>query len=307
MEKKKQFYEEYDALFIKPKPPKKKKRPFLSLWQRANKAPVLSTKKQAQQPSKKNSNLNRRTHTQTISKKWAIILPIGLFLMILVIVYASNHSEIFSDDYEDDYSDYVDVYPLQEAGIKRTGTVDVSQPLVATLDDPTIYFNKGYKIEIKGDVDIEQHEEELSVLPTNGDYPSITSIASLSFYSGRDYLRSVNMSMSGNLAASISRYLQVSKGDDLFSKAYPQESLDDVQTGYVVNYEKESSYIYLSIQRYFMFPDGTGVWLETYSTSDQETELTPDDSFKEIKKAYREDFEFLEDNFLLTTDNSADQ
>ncbi|EOL41824.1 hypothetical protein RV11_GL001400 [Enterococcus phoeniculicola] len=305
MGKKKQFYEDYDALFIKPKLTAKKEKPsVISLWKQVNKAPVVSAKQQAQKPSTKNNSAKKRQH-QKKKKSWDFLWPAGIFLAIIAFaIYGNSDSSDSSDDYGDDYeSEYVDVRPLQEAGIKRTGSIDVSQPLVATLDDKIVYFNKGYKIEIKGDVDVEQQKDELSVLPTNKDYPSTTSIASLTFYSGRDYLRSVSMGMSGNLIVSLSDYIKTSKGDDIFTKAYPQESVEGVQTGYVVKYEKESDYIYLTIQRYFIFSDGTGVWLDTYSTSTKETELKPTDSFKGIKKAYSEDFEFLEENFLLTKDS----
>ena len=295
MGKKKLFYEEYDALFIKPKlSEKKNKQTIGSTWLQVNSVSEKSEKsKKRQQPTKKETN------------KRAILWSLSvLTLAVAFVIYVKSNSNYLSNVYD---GDYVDVHPLQEAGIKRTGTIDVGKPLVADFDDKVVNFNNGYKIVIKGDLDIEQQKEELSVLPTNEDYAPITPIASLTFYSGRDYLRSVNMSISGNIIASISSYLEKVNGEELFTKAYPQKSIEDVQTGYVINYEKESTNIYLAIQRYYIFSDGTGICLETFPTSDEKTELTSNDSFKEVKKAYLDDFEFLENNFSLTTVSSENE
>lgn len=295
MGKKKRFYDEYDALFTKPNARVKIQEGSFATTVGKLKSELSSAAVAKKgKPNRKNRSVNKK------NKRFVWTGIIVAAVLVMMGIYGSTLPDDYDDEYDEDR--YTDIRPLQDAGLKRTGTIDLSQPLVISVDEKTLHFNKGYSLEIKGDVDIENLTEELSVLPTDKEYPTVESIAWVKFYSGREYLRGANIGMSGNLIVSMYDYLDNREKATTFTKAYPVADIGDVQTGYVVDYDGDEEYVYVGIQRYFIFPDGTGIWLETNSDILDRIELHPDDSFETIKKAYSEDFKFLEDSFLFTQD-----
>ncbi|MGM0125976.1 hypothetical protein IGI37_003377 [Enterococcus sp. AZ194] len=301
MGKKKQFYDDYDALFLK------KKVETSEISKQVGNSKAQPKKQQKTKASFSNTKKKKSVKEKQSAKHKISFRAVGCFvaIVVLTLVWQGYSKGQNNSNYKGIKTEYVDIYPLKDVGLERLKAIDLSNPLVATVDEKVIHFNKGYRIKITGDVDIEQKKDELSVLPTNKEYPNTLRIASLSFYEGRSFLRSVNIGMSGNLIESLKNYMNKADNKKAFTKAYPQEMIDDIQTGYVVQYEENSSYISLTLQRYFIFSDGTGVWLDMYTGSSDSIKLNKKDSFSEIKKAYPEDFKFLEDSLTFEKETDA--
>lgn len=262
---KKTFHDEYDRLFIKP------------TLQKVKKTSAKNNKRGYQHQKKVNQ-----------IGSWLIVFVVILFLLSLKpwkwLATSSGAS-----------GEYLDIYPLQDVNLKVTGEQNLTTPLVVTQESHTFLTSKGYQIEVTGDADFERGDSELSLLPTQEDYPDERTVATLSFYEGDYYQGSATITMSANLLKSTEFYLE--KGNGSFAKAYPQADLaDDIQTGYILEYDVSDAYIFPDIYQYYLFSDGTGLRIEVTPDED-EAKLTKASDLTAVKKAYPSAFTSLKENF----------
>lgn len=219
---------------------------------------------------------------------------IVLLLLCLIILYRGRF--YLYGLFQESNTETQEIYPLKEANIKQKGAIDLSNPLLVTPDNRTLKFNRNYQLNILGDPDIKLSSEELSVLPTKDKYVYEKSVSEVTFYDkNHDMDRYAEIAMSGNVVKSEIEYVEKNKHD--FTKAYPQKNIGDVRWGYIVNYSKDSGYVDTEIEEYYIFLDGTGITIALNSNS--EKELDKQDSFKNIKVKYKQDFLFLENHFDL--------
>ncbi|MGM0238296.1 MULTISPECIES: hypothetical protein [Enterococcus] len=216
--------------------------------------------------------------------------------VILILTFVESVFVKIVESHDDTNSEYTYTYPLEEAGIKTTGTIDYSKSLSATIKDNTFIFNRGYQLTIMGDWDNSTNKKALSLLPEDNDDPDYVvtkTIADLTFYEGRYVSDYATISLSGNLLHSF-------RFSDLFNKKfvniYPQKNLDDVLTGYIFYSEsKEDSTIY----RYFLFPDKTGILIEGFTVNEPLKTLTNKSNFEEFTSAFPKDYKFLSEDFIF--------
>lgn len=275
------FYDEYDELFIKPRPLKriKLKQPKTKIAvKKAQKSPAVQTK---------------------TPKKWRKSIWSILFFLI-VAFFAIRFLNSYR--FEKMYGKEVYSYPLKEAKIQPTGEIDLSEPLSITLSDHTFDLNKGYQLTIKGDSDIKLLGDELSVLPTKGDFPQEQYVAEARFYSGRELDRDSEINISGNLQNSMCCYFENAKND--FAIVFPQPDIVDVKTGYVLSYDDqgadEEEGANTLLFKYYLFKDGTGMSIKLRSSDIERKDWDRSVQYTTARKMYQADFDFLDKNFIFT-------
>lgn len=288
MGKKKNFYDEYDELFVrgedKSKSSLKTKKRGTELKPKAMPKPKPKPKKKAK--AKKNKLDNKL--------KTAIGVMVCVIALVGYLGMKISESTWFDANSSDEPKE---VYALKDAGIKATSEIDYSLPLAVTVTEDGLTFNRGYQLEIKGDWDYEDPEQDKAVLPSKEEYVSSNTVANLKFYEGRDYSRFVTIKISGNLPNSYSNWLNDRRD---FFKAYPQEQIGDVMTGYVMEYNYYEDSPYGEICRYFVFPDGTGIEIRFSVDYEIELDLTSDSNFSEFKRVLADDYRFLSEDFIFS-------
>lgn len=266
MVKKKNFDDEYNQLFMKPTRKK-----------------LISSKSFA------GKILTRQPGDRRIKTSWVIILFLSTVILYFGRFYLLGLLQGNNEDSQE-------VYPLKEADIRQDGVIDLSKPLVATLDNHVMNFNRGYQLEILGEADIQRSSKELSVLPTKDEYVYDKEAADITFYKEQNLDRISEIAISGNLIKSETD--SISNNETDFIKAYPQTNVRDIKQGYIVDYSKDSGIIFTTIKKYYIFSDGTGFTIELHS--DNEKKLNKKSSLKDVQQKYADDFAFINDHFKLT-------
>lgn len=289
--KEKPFYATYDDLFSKPALFQKQERQMQHYKKNTAKVQLNNQAK----PSKKNQK--RSTKKKKEEKAFSKTKLVGSVCILLVIAFfaikGGETNSILPTEHIDEYEE---VYPLKEVVKDETLEKDFSKPLMLTINDHTIVTNRGYELEILGDSDIEIQKEELSILPTNSEYTGYTYAAYISFYNNRQFDRSVSVFLSGNSMNGLNE--SFIKNKNSFSKAYLEDDIGDVKNGYVVTYEV-GQYSKTTIARFFIFPDGTGVWTSLDIYDDKQPKLTSDNTLKELKEILNPVFTFMDENFVF--------
>lgn len=288
---KKKFYAEYDALFNnKAKNSPKKKAP---------------TKKK-EEVAKKHFSINKKT----VAWISVILVIFGIkfyqrTIAPILHVFDYDYGEVDDEDDYDDDEDYIDagdelgeIYPLKEEGIKNDPNRDLKEPLHVGLEDKNFTFSPNYQMQVKGDADIVFSRDELSLLPTNEEYPDTKHVATIQVYNGKRRGTEIDLSMSRNLIDSTTVYTH---GNDVtYTKAYPQKEMEKVKDGYIYSYEDDDEdYATIKLYRYFIFPNGTGVLLKIYSDSDEIKDVSAGVTFEEVKKWYPQEMKVLEESFQM--------
>ncbi|ALS36921.1 hypothetical protein ABID30_001876 [Enterococcus rotai] len=287
--KQKNFYDSYDALFSKPALFTKQEKTYEKNMPKLKlKSIVMIMKDSAKTPSK-----SKKKEKKPAKKKLSMILAIVFLVIIFFVIKTANNSSGSFSSYSDEY---IDVYPLKEGTVNKTSDKNFSTPLALSINDHSIVTNNGYVLEVLNDADIEIQKEELSVLPTNDKYANYFYIAYIPFYSNRRYERSASMFISGNITNSLNE--SFIKDKNSFSKAYFEKDIGEVKNGYVVTY-KEGEYSKVSISRFFIFPDETGLWLKADSNEENTEKLTVENTLEEVKEVLGNDFTFLDENFTF--------
>ncbi|MBV7389827.1 hypothetical protein [Enterococcus alishanensis] len=288
MGKKKKFFDEYDELFVRAEGGDKN-----SLKPKKKVAESKPKIKPALKPNKKAKSTKNR---KKVSNKFKTI-GIGIVCLVIFLGYYGL-KKIDSPLLGSDTSfESKSIKPLKIAGIKATEEIDYSLPLAVTEEENGFTFNRGYQLEIKGDWDNEDPEGDKAVLPSKEDYVYSKEVANLKFYDGRDFSRSAQIEISGNITKSFSSWLSDRRD---FTKVYPQEKIDGIMTGYIIECEYYENSSYGNIYRYFVFPDGTGIQIRTSVGYDVKLDLTPDSTFSEFKKVLAIDYKFLSEDFVFS-------
>lgn len=271
--KTKHFYDDYDELFLEP------------------------TVKPLQK------NLKQVKIKSDISKKRRVLITGSIILGLLLI--ASFSFLLMGRTGQTGIQDVTEVTeyprPLQEAGVKATGEKDFSLPLAATFEKGIFTLNRGYQLEIKGDCDIELADTSMSVLPSDSDFPLSKRIADISFYDKRDYAGSGDLEFSEDLVATFAVYGDFNQRSNFF-KTFQEESIGDVQAGYVLEYERDAFGDNVKISKYYLFPDGTGIKIERYRDYNDEDEkrIKSDISLQQLTTAYPNSMKSLAENVIFS-------
>ncbi|MGX4686880.1 hypothetical protein JNUCC83_08255 [Vagococcus sp. JNUCC 83] len=280
MKKKKgNFYDSYDKLFIKPKYKKKK--------------------------VQKDIIFNEQTLFKNIGIYFSLIM-IVIFLAWIgssptdIEIETDEKNAIVSESEEEVYDNY---YPFKvtEVTQARNEHVDKANPLYVELDGNKLVTNKGYQIEFIEEVQIESYDQQSwSVIPTLMEYSSGEDIMSVSLYSVGRLVSSIYVEIYENVINGKYFFMDTAKGS--FTKVYPEETTENVQTGYMFKHDGEDeSYLYDDIYRYYIFNDGTGILLRMNGPDKSKNENVSDDmTYEEFRNVFKDDLEFLERKIVLS-------
>ncbi|GAB2026036.1 hypothetical protein [Lactovum odontotermitis] len=186
-----------------------------------------------------------------------------------------------------------------------------------TLSDSGIDFGNGYILNVKDSLGLnsEYSYPELKVKPTPDDiYSGNDDLAQYSFEDNDSYAGSFNVNsvfISGNLISDFE--IQVDKSKGSWAKVLQTNTtLPAVKTGYVFNYRPATtkdntvdSKNYLTVDRYWIFPDGVGIYIFASAFPDQDldkkefSKISFDEQLNLINKATNNSFSTIINNFEL--------
>ncbi|WP_454071430.1 hypothetical protein [Enterococcus alishanensis] len=230
--------------------------------------------------------------------------------MILLMVFNStgkeeatqNKEASTSSTIESDFKSYTvpkEIFLLKDNNIRPNGPIDYNLPLSVTFQNETMIFNRGYEVKVNGDWDTTYTDNEQSVLP-GVDTDSLVDLATLTFYENRNMTYIVNVNITGDMVNGVVSYEHSNKD---FMKLYPQNQIEDVLTGYICKCMRSSTYAYYFIQKYFIFPDGTGFMIAINISSEPNKKINKDSTFRDWNNAFKSEFKFMDNTFLLSKTN----
>lgn len=202
---KKNFYDEYDKLFVKPKiglnPLKKKK----------------------------------------MIKRIVMILSVPIFLMALLWFVTVKPEWMPFLNYAPDKKEY----PLENDVIVPVdkSQIDQSDPLYLELEDNKLLINKGYQFEFKENVEIiSKTQKEWSIIPSTEEYGTFEDILTADLYKDQEHVDTLIFRMFPNMVNHVTFYMTREKGE--FFKTFPLPSIDDVQIGYTLIHLDNNDIVY---------------------------------------------------------------
>lgn len=273
---KKNFYDSYDELFIKPKPTKE----------------TIKLKKQTVNKNK-------------LFEEFGILLfLIGVVVFLAWVGGTSEKTtkedteeveDVYKDIYEDDYKF---IYPLKIDGITQVTNeeIDKSKPLYITLEDNTFNTNRGYQIEMPGEVDFSPlTRKDWAIVPDLREFSAKESDIYFDIYNKGSYVDTINMILYANIINGVE--LGLPKNN--FIKVFPESPIDNIQRGKILKYDGNHGLD--SIFQYYIFEDGTGITIQ-FSGGNKANDLPVEEdlTYDEFKELYKLDVEFLEKNIVFS-------
>lgn len=153
------------------------------------------------------------------------------------------------------------VYPLRAAGVKVLNPSSSNQPLYTTIHDRTFVFSKGVTVTFPQNTKIfpDKHADgPITVLPKKSRENDTSEVADIAVKKA-----------DGSPATTITTRLYSNMLDDTvenlalkhknnFCTAIVRPDINQIHNGYIVTSEDDM----VTLSRYFMFPDGTGLTLD---------------------------------------------
>lgn len=274
---KKKFYDSYDELFIKPK---------------------------KETVKIKNGQIGNRNN---LFKHTGILLSFIGVVVFLVWIGGSSKKvtkeEVAVSSYDDDL-DFEIMYPLRIDGVTqaKSDEIDKSKTLDLKLEGQTFISNRGYQLDMPGEVELDQlTEKEWSVVPELGEYSDRVSNIYIRLYDKGVYVDDVNISIYANVIDG----MEFGLSQKSFAKAFPEPPLNDVQKGYIILHDCYYDYsTFDNLLKYYIFKDGSGIVIK-FSGNNQENNLIVEEDITsdEFKELYKSDIEFLENSIVFSEIN----
>lgn len=280
----KKFYDAYDELFVIPKKEKKE---------------TIRTQKLIKL-------LNDKL---TVKKVLGLAIVLGAIFGIkpLLSIISANFGEEFGEE-NVDYSqtdlvqNYQKIRPLDIDEIEKAtkDDIDRSSPLHVELKDKELITNWGYKIELVGNTEVDgRGDREWYVLPDLNEFSEYKLMLEVNSYNGTRFSSSVSIYIYASMV-SLEKGFPSPLGEHSFFKAYPLENIEDIQTGYLLDCTEGSPYVFTNVSKYYIFPDGTGIFIELHSDNDAGEVLTKDVTYKEFQEYYHNDIENLDKTYKFS-------
>ncbi|MGX4686879.1 hypothetical protein JNUCC83_08250 [Vagococcus sp. JNUCC 83] len=261
------FNDDYDELFIKPDIDRSKK--------------------------KKNRMLNK------ILK--IILVVVGIFFSLIVLIFFITDNNLFM--YNDEENDIL--YPLKISTITQIDkeNIDKSQPLYLKLEDKKLITNKGCQFEFKENTEIaSKTQTDWSIIPNVEKYQDNQDILVANVYDKKSSVgHTADFKMYDNLINGFDLYVEEKKS---FSKVFPSEEIENIQTGYILFHRNEKS-ISNNLYRYYIFDDGTGILIEyDIFGSAYDEGITDDLTYSEFISRFKETLDFYESSIVFSKTSS---
>ncbi|MEG0733020.1 MAG: hypothetical protein RR470_11525, partial [Vagococcus sp.] len=242
----------------------------------------------------------------TAKKVLGLVIVLGAIFGIkpLLSIISANFGEEMVEDRETILDEeYLQVKPLEIAEIEKATEKDIdkTKPLHVELKNKQLLTNRGYKIDLVGNTEIDgRGDREWSVLPDLNEYSEYKLILNVNSYEGNRFLSSSSIFI---YASMVSFERGVPAGNHSFFKAFPLKTKEDIQTGYLLDCVEASPYVFTNISKYYIFPDGTGIFIELHSDNDAGEVLTKDVTYKEFQEYYHNDIENLDKTYKFSKIN----
>lgn len=263
--KEKNFSESYDKLFVKPLVVKRKKN-----YQ------ILGI----------------------LSVVLAICITVGVYKLLGNIMDDATTNNINAD------FEMIEEYPLKMAEIRQAKEeeIDSSIPLHISFADNKLTTNRGYAVSIFGETEItSDNKKEWSVVPGISNELAQTMMVSVDIYTDESWTDTVYTQISSNV---INGY-QFTYFDDTkkaFTKVYPLEEIDDIQNGYMMEYNqtKEDSLL-ITIHKYYIFKDGSGIMFNTifYDDDAESKKVNEDTTYEMFRQELKKELNLLDNSFVF--------
>lgn len=265
------WYAEYDRLFVKQRPKRKRQ---------LNRAQVLIVVLVALTP-----------------------LAFRYWPQVMMQRRMSAQSKMMSSSTTNEATKYIDNYALKAAGLKRTAAIDSSRNLVAKVTGHTVSFSTGFQLTVPSSFNVEESSRDHVVTPTTEDNGIELRVADFDGKNGDTYLQT-SLQLYGNLIDDFDAYSEASA--PTLVKVFKTGNVGTAQTGYVFDIpDPKAERGYARLSRYFLFPDGTGVVLKSLpDITDGMNKLTKNSSFAAFQATCGEDFKSLANDYTFTATNT---
>ncbi|WP_461226274.1 hypothetical protein [Lacticaseibacillus suihuaensis] len=193
---------------------------------------------------------------------------------------------------------YRNNYALKAAGLRRTAAIDQSRNLVAKRSGHTVAFSTGDQLTVNPSFNIEEYSRDHVVTPTRTpDSPDIT-VAGCSGRRDQTYVQA-DLRLYANLIGDFNAYADAATPN--LVKVFKTQTIGRVQTGYVFDVPgPKDDQDYARLTRYFLFPDGTGAVLKTLpDMTKRMKKLTKASSLKQFATACGASFTSLAEDYAF--------
>lgn len=264
------WYAEYDRLFVKQRPKRKRQ---------LNRAQVLIVVLVALTP-----------------------LAFRYWPQMMMQSRMSEQRKMMSSSTTNEATKYIDNYALKAAGLKRTVAIDSSRNLVAKVTGHTVSFSTGFQLTVPSSFTVEESARDHVVTPTKEDNGIELRVADFDGKTGDTYVQA-SLQLYGNLIDDFDAYSEASA--PTLVKVFKTGNVGTAQTGYVFDIpDPKAERGYARLSRYFLFADGTGVVLKSLpDITDGMNKLTKNSSFAAFQATCGEDFKSLANDYTFTASN----
>lgn len=144
---------------------------------------------------------------------------------------------------------------------------EAAKPYSYTISPDKIIFGNGFELDIKNSKGLNKYFTDRNIeIKAKSGYSTVELLAQYDFTDPRykDMTLPIGVFVSGNLIESYEVAIDKSKGS--WAKVYQLAEKWNIKTGYVINYkspQSDSSQSYIYMTRYWIFPDGVGITVET--------------------------------------------
>ena len=242
------------------------------------------------------------------SVKYLFFIVIGIAVMTVVIKKAYQMELLPLDARENSEVELTEVYPLKTKDIKQAekSDIDKEKTLDLSLVNRYLEISNGYQIEITGEIEVSgQVKNAWSVTPDLENNEGSSDLLNVVLQKSGEYVGIGTLEVYSNMINGVNQYKSISSGE--FFKAFPQETIGEVQHGFILDYtvpeiSKGNAPLPLKyLYGYYIFKNGAGILIQLNLTDDTcYTQLKEDMTDEQFKEQFKEEIDLYNKTYKFT-------
>lgn len=243
--------------------------------------------------------------------KRSLIYGVIGVLILIAVVFSRKYNERTMTTTETSVEmdgQFVDMYPLKINEITKAieSDIDKSKLLELELQDQILKTNRGYQLEVTGELkNMSREKNDWSRIPSLDNRDGNSVLFQIELKNRDEFVGLGAVEVYSNMVNGVYQYKNAFKGE--FFKSFPQGKVGDVQKGYILEYsifnitEEESNQAFTNLFGYYIFKDGTGI-LTKINLHDNTifTKITDDLTDEQFKKIFEEEIEWYNQTYKFT-------
>ena len=243
--------------------------------------------------------------------KRSLIYGVIGVLILIAVVFSRKYNERTMTTTETSVEmdgQFVDMYPLKINEITKAieSDIDKSKLLELELQDQILKTNRGYQLEVTGELkNMSREKNDWSRIPSLDNRDGNSVLFQIELKNRDEFVGLGAVEVYSNMVNGVYQYKNAFKGE--FFKSFPQGKVGDVQKGYILEHsifnitEEESNQAFTNLFGYYIFKDGTGI-LTKINLHDNTifTKITDDLTDEQFKKIFEEEIEWYNQTYKFT-------